>query len=206
MPLSACARLGPYEILAFLIGPDFGNAIGIASIDSGRILHRIPFDKGTVSSLAATPDGATLYCAAGGAIWSVPVSGGEVRKIGQGFGVALDTERQSLIVQSTSSNSIRLSRLPLSGGPAREIFTKGLVTTNAIPINGRVGPNDALVAPGILPDSWFQPPIIVDLNSGSVNRIQNDLPADYFSLAWTPDGQIAALAYGLRASLWKFHQ
>ncbi|HJZ97140.1 MAG TPA: protein kinase, partial [Candidatus Solibacter sp.] len=55
--------------VAFLIGAAPSKTIAVASLATGRISRRIPLDKGVITSLAASPDGATIYAAAGGAIW-----------------------------------------------------------------------------------------------------------------------------------------
>ena len=69
-PITSVGR----EEVAFRIGPE-AKEIGLASIANGRVTRRIPFDKGPVSSLSASPDGRTIYCAAGGTVWSIPPEG-----------------------------------------------------------------------------------------------------------------------------------
>ena len=43
--------------------------------------RRISPDKGVINSLASSPDGKTLYFAAGGTVWTIALSGGEARMI-----------------------------------------------------------------------------------------------------------------------------
>jgi len=190
--------------IAFLIGPNRGNAIAIASVASGRLLQRIPFTEGPVDSLAATPDGKTIYCASSGSIWAITTSDGRVTKLREGSGLALDVAHNSLIIESRRGQSFRLLRYAIQGGATAEIPMNGPVRIGAIKISGLIGPKDTLLAPGTLPDSWFQPPITIDLATGAMKPVHEDLPADYLALAWTPDGRIAAVAYELRAMLWRF--
>jgi hypothetical protein len=65
--------LGPGEV-AFLIGPVPRKTIAFAAVSTGRITRRIAFDKGRIDAMAASPDGSTIYCVAGGMVWAVPVS------------------------------------------------------------------------------------------------------------------------------------
>jgi hypothetical protein len=54
------------------------------------------------------------------------------------------------------------------------------------------------------PDSWFNPPALLDMSSGRVTRLLNNGITDYHSLAWMPDGKIVATQLGARATIWKF--
>jgi hypothetical protein len=74
---------GPREI-AFLIGPVPRATVAFADVETGRITRRIAPGKGEIVSLAASPDGGTLYFATGGTIWSIPSAGGQARKIRAG--------------------------------------------------------------------------------------------------------------------------
>src|SRR5262249_49837195 len=80
---------GPHSI-AFAIGPEPHQTVAIADTSNGRISGRIAPGKGEIVSLAATPDGKTIYFAAGQTIWSLPVTGGEARKITAGGAVLMD--------------------------------------------------------------------------------------------------------------------
>jgi hypothetical protein len=44
----------------------------------------------------------------------------------------------------------------------------------------------------------------VDTQTGRITRLLSDNSNDYQSVGWTPDGQVMALRFGLRATLWKF--
>ena len=56
----------------------------------------------------------------------------------------------------------------------------------------------------MMPNSWFNPPALLDMGSGRVTRLMNNSLNDYHSLAWMPDGQIVATQQGMRATIWKF--
>jgi serine/threonine protein kinase len=195
---------GPLHI-AFLIGPEPRHTIAMAAISNGRITSRIHFDKGTITSLACSPDGKTLFCAAGGAVWSIPVSGRGPRKICPGDSVAVDPAGQNLLVQVVTRPKPRLIRVPLDGGPEQELPLNGPfhlawapIASNSISRDGRI------LVPLALPDSWFFAPGIIDLQTGRMTRIPVDHFGDYHHMAWTSDGQVIAAARDLRAAIWKF--
>jgi eukaryotic-like serine/threonine-protein kinase len=81
---------GPHAI-AFAIGQFPHDTIAIAETSNGQMSGRISPGKGAITSLAATPDGVTIYFAAGGTIWSVPADGGAARKVASGEEVPFGT-------------------------------------------------------------------------------------------------------------------
>ncbi len=194
---------GPDEI-AFLIGPASARSIAFASTANGRITRRIRIDKGQISSLAASPDGKTIYCAADGAVWSIPQEG-EPRRICAGDEVAIEPSGQSLLVKLIENPRVRLLRVPLDGAPPREVMLTGPLhlswhhlDSSSISADGRV------MAPLASPDSWFYVPGTIDLNTGKVTRLPLDFFGDYSFLASMPGGQILAAANEWHLSLWKF--
>jgi eukaryotic-like serine/threonine-protein kinase len=191
--------------IACLIGRGARRAIIVAAISSGRIVRRIPFTKGEISSLASSPDGKVLYCSANGTIWSVLTSSGELHRIRAGNGVAVDPRGQFLLVQVIEMPKSRLIRVPLNGSPEQEIPLKGPFHLTPYPISsGAISADSRLLAPLASPDSWAFPPGVVDLASGRMRRIPVDRLADYRTMAWAPDGQVIAGAAALEATIWKF--
>ena len=117
---------GPREI-AFVIGPVPHQIIALADTASNRIVRRIPLNKGDITSLASSPEGKTLFAAAGGSIWAVPSSGGEARMIRAGDGVTADPSGRRLVIGVNESSKFRLFRVPVEGGPEQEIVTDGSI-------------------------------------------------------------------------------
>ena len=186
--------------VAFMIGPHPHHTIALAALSNGRITRRLSLDAGEVISMAASPDGKTLYCVASGAVWSVPLSGGEPRKLRTGDSVAVDASTQSLVIQVREPPKSRLIRIPLSGGPEREI-------AGQFDLGYTIGPdsirNGKLVAPLGAP-TWYWPPGIFDLTSGKSARIPLDYINDFHHMAWTPDGRIMAVVEGWTGTIWRF--
>ena len=186
--------------VAFMIGSNGNPAIGLAALATGRITRQLSFDKGSVSSMAASPDGNTIYAVAEGLVWALPITGEAPRKIRSGDGVTVDIATQSLVVFVQKPGRNRLIRIPLAGGPEQEIagsFRLGGVVDPGSIRNGR------LVSPLAGP-YWYWPPGIFDLATGRSERIPLDYKEDFHHMAWTPDGSVMAVAVGFRASIWKF--
>jgi len=197
------AVTGPKEI-AFVIGTD-RRTIGIASIATGRITRRIAFDKGSVSAMLATPDGQTLYCNAGRAIWVQPVSGGDATRLRTGAAVAIDPAGKYMVVIDVQEGRTRLLKVSLGENPEQEIPISGEARPY-ISATGAIRKDGKLLIGLQAPDSWFLDPAVVDVATGRATRIPIDVLGDSFSMAWTPDGQVLAAVTGLQSSLWKFQR
>jgi eukaryotic-like serine/threonine-protein kinase len=195
---------GPGEI-AFLIGPIPRRTIALASVSTGRITHRLVFDKGRIDGMAAAPDGTVVYCVAAGVVWAVPVSGGAPRKIRAGDWVAVESPGDSLIVASLEHPRIRLFRVPQHGGRESEIALAGPylpASPGATPGAVRNG----LLVMSVASPLWYNPPGIFDLATGKSQRIPLDYTGDFWRMSWTPDGKIVAETMGWISTLWKFTQ
>jgi eukaryotic-like serine/threonine-protein kinase len=191
--------------VAFLVGPEPRRTIALATVANGRITRRIPFEKGAIDSLASSPDGVTLYVAAGGTIWSVASSGGEPRRIRAGNSAAIDPAGEHLLVQVIETPRSRLFEMPLDGGPEREIPLNGPFHLTFEPLySSSIGRDGRLLVPLASPDNWFFLPGVVDLATGRMTQIPVDHFGDYHFLVRAPNGQVIACAYDLRSALWRF--
>ena len=186
--------------LAFMIGPPPRHTIALATVSSGTITQRLNFNEGAVAEMAASPDGKTIYCAAAGAIWSVPLAGGAPKRIRSGDSVAVDASTQSLVIQLREPPVSRLVRVPISGGPEQEIagtFALGYDIGSGSIRNGKL-------AAAMAAATWYWPPGIFDLATGKSARVALDYTTDFHRMIWTPDGRIMAVAADLRSAIWKF--
>ena len=82
---------------------------------TGRIVRRIPFDKGEITAMSASADGLTLYCVANHSVWATPVSGDvrAIRRICEGDGVSADPNGEFLAVVVQKEIEAKLYRVPL---------------------------------------------------------------------------------------------
>jgi len=191
--------------VACLIGGDTNRAIALINTTNRSIAQRIPFNKGTVTSLASSPDGNILYCAADGEIWQIPVSTGIPKHIRSGKFVAADRDGRYLIVQTVEAAGSRLYRVPLDGGKEKEILLNGPFGLNVqCGINSQALRGNRLLVSLAVPNSWFYAPGWVDITTGLMTRIQLDYVGDIQYLGWTDDGQVVAAGQDFRSTLWKF--
>jgi WD40 repeat protein len=191
--------------VAFLIGPAPHETIAFTDPASGRLVRRLAPGKGAISSISCSPDGRTVYFSASGTIWSILSSGGDVRKIREGQSVIADPSGRRIIVKVIESARMRLFSVTLDTHVEHEInldsafaMSSSQLSTGALSADGR------LLVPLAPRDSWFNPPGVIDLESGRMARIPSDNQSDYRSMAWTGKGDVIALKNGLRATLWKF--
>jgi eukaryotic-like serine/threonine-protein kinase len=148
---------GPNHI-AFVIGPDPHETIAIADTANGRIIGRIAPGKGAILSLAASPDGAALYFAAGGSVWSVASTGGDAHRISAGDGVVADPAGRELVVVRKDSSRILLFRMPVNGGPEQAVPLDSAARVYYMVVSPGTmrGDGRMLLSLNIL-DSWFNP-------------------------------------------------
>jgi predicted Ser/Thr protein kinase len=195
---------GPGRV-AFTIGPPPHRTIALAEIESGRVVGRIAPDKGEIGSLTASPDGATLYFAAGGVIWAVPSSGGESRRIAVGSSAVMRPGGQSLVIERVEPVRVHLFEVPTDGRPEREIVYESSARLMPVPLSpSAIDSRGRLLIPLVPKDSWFNPLAILEIASGRVTQFGASPVNDHTTAAWLPDGRIATTEQGLRAALWKF--
>jgi hypothetical protein len=134
------ALVGSDEI-AFVIGL---RQIAIASITDGRILRRLTkVDGSKVWTMAASPDGKTLYYTAGNHLWAIPAEDGEPRMIGQADSVAVDPHGKYLVTERREKGVTSLTRIPLDGRAETPLSFPGVrlvyfITPNAIRADGAI--------------------------------------------------------------------
>lgn len=202
---SPLAVVGTREI-AFVIGPEPRQIIAIADVASGRVMRRLAPNKGAVVSIAASPDGKTVFFAASGRIWSIPAMGGEAKAIRPGDSVVVEPNGRDLIVRANESSRARLFRTTLDGSAEREIVLDG--SNRLVPVwpltPGAIHPDGRMLVSLLPTNSWFNPIGVLDLASGRITRTLADPQNDFHTMSWTADGKIMALKMALRAALWKF--
>jgi len=193
--------------LAFMLGSPPNQVIAIASITGGRISRRItPPATGRVARLAASTDGAFLYCIIDRNIWVVPVDGQNPRRIGAADSLAVHPNGREVIVQRTEKGETHRYRLNASGEGAEQQIRAGESSTMIMGDLGTsaVNSNDRLLVTVAPLDSWFWGIGIVDLNTGMLTRVPTDYAGDISGANWTSDGKIIATGLPLRSSIWRF--
>jgi len=193
--------------VALLLGTPPRQQIAIASAREGRILKRLTIKATEVRSVALSPDTQTLYYAAGGAVWSLPVSeAAPPRRIVEGDEVVIDPSGRFLYVMQRAKDPRVLARVPAAGGAAEPIpipegfhFTPESLPANAVDAQGRVLFETSSA------DLFFYSTALFDAAKRSVTRIPLHFEGDTFSPIWTPDGRIAAVGDTWASSIWRYH-
>jgi WD40 repeat protein len=188
-----------------MIGPEPHETIAIANASNGRISDRIFPGKGGIQSIAASPDGTTLYFTADDSVWSVASSGGQASKICAGEWVVWNPAQKTLIVARTESSQIYLFEVPAAGGSERAIsFDHASPLCNVCISPGTIRSDGRMLVSLNVSDSWFNPLAVLDLQSGRITRLAGDNVSDLHSAAWTSDGGIIASRENLVSTIWRF--
>ncbi len=146
------AVLLPDNQAAFIAGTGSDQTIVIASAGEGRIIRRLSGSKGaSVTSLAAAPDGRTLYYTAEGTLWAIPADDGTPRKISAGDGVAVDPSGKGLIVNLVETTGVRLVRVPLAGGPEQDVNVQRDLTIDPLNLGANGLRTDGKLLIGVTP-------------------------------------------------------
>ncbi|MBZ5618676.1 MAG: serine/threonine-protein kinase [Acidobacteriia bacterium] len=193
------------RLMAVMVGPERRRQIALVSIADGRILRRLEGPKGTISRMAASPDGQMLYYTASGFVWAVPVTDGEPRKIHEGDSVAADPNGRDLIVKLNEKDAYRLLRVPVSGAPAQPIDMRGELRPTPNPVSGSaVDAQGRIVLEAASTGSWFYAAALLDPKTGSFVKVPVQFDGDLWRPAWTRDGRIVAMGADMQAAIWRF--
>ncbi len=194
--------------VAFMIGQRPNQTIAVASISDGRVIRRLNGPKGSaIRSIAALPDGTTIYYTAAGSVWAIPLNDGQPRKLCSGDFVTVDAFRQELIVRLDERESVRLVRVPLAGGPERPVRVEGdaRLVSGHNPLGPTAVARDGRILVQVqVGSSWFWPAGVLDPNTGRVSILKIGYPADMPAPGWTAEGKVVVVAKPFRSSLWRF--
>ncbi len=199
--------VGASEV-AFLIGERPSQTIAVASTIDGRIHRRLNGAKGgDIRSMAAFPDGQTIYYTASGSLWSIPVADGQPQKLGPGDVVTADPSSRELLVRLDEREGVRLVRRSITDGherPVRVGSNVRLVAGSAGLSPTAIGKDGKILVQVSVGSSWFWPAASLDPQTGRAQIMNIGYPADMPAPGWAPGGRIIGVAAPLRSSLWRF--
>jgi hypothetical protein len=200
------AFAGPDRV-AFILGKAPEQSIAVASIKDGRILQRrkIPTND-IIRSLTASPVGETLFYSDSGSIWSIPVSGGDARKIAAGDAVAFDLRHKGLVVQVNSPDGAQFVRMAVTGGAGEPIPMNG---DSGVPTitwlgSGAVRADGKITVSVATRDSWFLGAGTLDPATGKLQRLLPRYEGDIFSLSWNQKNEVVAGGFLMRSAIFRF--
>ena len=193
------------EQVAFLIGPPANRALAIAAISDGRIVRRLKIPQTALDSLAASPDGRTLYYTASQTVWAIPVEGGDPRRIAAGDSVVAAPGGRDLIVKLNESTGSRLLRVPAQGGKPEPLPFQGDLRLTPLPLSTTAIARDGRILVQVASvDSWYWHTAILDPATGRTQKIPLNYEGDLFYSGWSPDGRILSLGIGIKGGIWRF--
>jgi hypothetical protein len=199
------------ELIALKIGkPGSGykdKVVALVSVADGRVVQRLESTRGIgMGSMAASPDGKTIYYTSDAAVWAVSVDGGAPRKIGSGENLAAHPNGREIVATRDEGTRVGLYRIPVNGGAAQRIpFNTDLLlnptlSPAAIRGDGKIG------ITVLRPDSWWDELGILDPATGKVERLNVPYSGDAAAPAWTADGRMIASGLLIEGSLWRFRK
>lgn len=204
--ISSVAATLPNDQVAFVLGTGDDKTIAVAAADQGRLIRRLRETKGqNVTALAASPDGNTLYYSSDRMIWAIPLSGGTPKRIAEGDAVAVDPNGKELIIKRDEDSGGHLFRVPVSGGPSREIAISADWALAPMPIGQSAVDKDGKILIPVSPrDSWFYRLAILDPATGRVSSIPLTYTGDAINGNWARDGRVLAVGLPLKSHVWRF--
>jgi Tol biopolymer transport system component len=172
-----------------------------------HIVARVNVAHEPVVSLAASTDGKTFFYASGGFIWSMPAAGGETAKLGPGDNVAADPNGRDLVVAVTETDSVRLVRVPIGGGPVQPIEARGDVRMPGANLtSGAVGPDGRIAVFTASTSQWAYSAGMVDPRAGTIARIPLTFYGEVAVPMWMPDHRLLASGRTYNFTLWRFRE
>jgi hypothetical protein len=174
-----------------------------------------------VTSLAASPDGHTLFYTASGTVWEVPSTGGAPIRLGPGDSVTVHPNGQKLLIKLNEAQPrlVWLDLARFNGGEPQPIplhFPHGGQLSSHSLVPGSISPANAIFKEGrivveiVVPDSCFFQVAVIDPASGSakaesnVEQVPVSFEGDVDYPAWTSDGKIVFLGRALGSGIWRF--
>jgi WD40 repeat protein len=196
---------------AFVAGSGPTRRLAIASTATSRLIGSIDGISPGISSLAATPDGTTVFYdnETDGYIWAKPVAGGEAVRVHEGNGVSMDPHGHYLIVKVDTDGRVRLFNVPWPLGTqvAREIATKTDLGLDQDWFGPRAVWRDGQITVRVGSNhSWYWPSAVLNPSTGTITVLDSAFDRDMCGPGWSYDGQIVTGAIGFQSTLWRFQQ
>src|SRR5262249_20640339 len=188
---------------AFVIGSGAARKLAVGSLQDGRIVRRLTkVDATSLRTLAASPDGQTLYYVSDHKVWSVPAVDGEPRIVHDGDAVAVDPNGKYLVIQLAERGGLHLIRVPLNGSPEQPLSFPDarlafITTPNAIR-------NDGVIVHTLAFGEFNWGLGLLHPDSGKVERIPIDSSFDVHFPGFLPDGRIVVSGFLFNSSIWRF--
>ena len=196
------------DLVAFLLGSGAAKSVALASLADRRIIRKLSVpDAASIVQLASSMDGAILYYVIDNTIWKVLLEGGEPQKIATANTLSVNWNGREIILQRLGPNaSVRMFRMPLSGGAEEEIIVGKEVRLGDVPLAANAVSKDGkiLVTTALNANTWYWQVSVFDPKTGLARHIPTDFAGDLLYARWSTDGQILAAGVKTEGSIWRF--
>jgi hypothetical protein len=200
------ATLGDDRVV-FLAGTPPNRKVAVASIADGRIVSRLSRADGnqSITALAGSPDGKTIYLIAAGTLWAVAANDGEPQKIRGADGVAVSRDGRELVIMLNEASGNRLIRRVVATGQEQDIPLAGDVRLTPWPLAPNAVARDGRIALRVTTrDTWFWPAGILDPRTGNVELLPEASTTDMLMPGWDSQDRLVTVAKFTRGTLWRF--
>lgn len=195
--------------LAFVAGSDKERRLRLADLDDDGVRLE-PVDLGVsgeeLTSLAASPDGKTLYYVRSRQVYGVSTDGSTPpKKLEAGDGVAVYPATGDLLIQRFDIGGVHLFRSPPGGVPLVELPLKpGSLRPAPVTIEGGAIHRDGRVLlASTSRDSWYWRPAILKPD-GTLQSISVAYRGDVYPAGWTTNDRALGMGYAFHGDLWRF--
>jgi serine/threonine protein kinase len=199
--------------LAFVDVHD-GNAEVVLAAINENFNYLLRFPRSSIpteglTSLAASPDGKTIYFVRAKGIYSVPAGDNRARpaRLADGDGVAVHPNGKELVIQRFDKQGARLFRLDPGKPPSKlvPIEIRGELRLAPDPIGSRaIAPDGRMVVAASAGTTWYWWTALLEGNRGELQQIKVDFDGDIYPANWDRKGNILALGYTTRSDIWRF--
>jgi len=191
--------------LAFVAGVPGQLHMAIASLRDGSIIRRFPQDASQVTAVTAPADGQTIFYASNGTIWAQSASGGDPRRLGKGYDLAIEPSGKSLYFIGAGADGYELFRMPTAGGAATRVNLPTNFNLTPLPLSpSAVDASGRILLPVNLLDVFFYRAAIFDPAHNTTAPVGVPPRIVVTSSGWTRDGGIAARITRWSGSLWRY--
>ena len=191
--------------LAFILGLPDQPHIAIASRREGTVVHHFPSDAGQVTAMTAPADGHTIYYASNGTIWAQPVSGGDPRKISQGFDVAIDPSGKYLYLVRAGINGYELFHGLTAGGEVTRVTLPENVNLARLPLSSSaVDASNRILLPVNFLEVFNYRAAVFDPAHKTTSPVATMPRMVVLNSGWTRGGGISARIVRWSSSLWRY--
>jgi hypothetical protein len=195
------------DSFAFLLGSRPDCRLAVASLRNGIVLERSKEAAPPGLALhAATPDGRWLFGVAQQSIWRFDRKELHGERLCRGQWVT-PIRADELLVLRRQGSGYRLVRVSLRGGGEATVEAgSNFYALEPRSYMGGLSPDGRVLMIGLPRDSWFLAILLVNTETGAIERLPTTYDGDLWGARWGPDGEVIAYGSPFRSELWRYRR